>query len=393
MRQLIKIFIFLSLITILITPVSADKLDSNNNARQLLSSGILAHISGGEGAPILSDLRGAAALYPEYPLQITDTAGSTFTIYRPAERVVVIHVQPAEAIIAIGGNDKLVGVGNTIKRNTFQFPPDISELPDVGTMNEPDIEAILALKPDLVLSYVDWPEPEKLERHLPAHIPVVRMDLYKTETFRSEMVSLGLIFNKEEECNEYLEWYDTNLALVQDRVAHIPDEERVRVYAEAGHGQSFGRRVYSEGTSLHDLLVAAGGINVASDYLSGIADVDEEWIIHQNPDVILIWTGRAGYKLGEEEELHSLYNDIKGMPGFSKINAVKDDKVYVLTSGYLHGTSTPVALVQIASWLYPERFDDIDTSAIFNEYFLRFSEADEVIRDAGTFFYPYRSSI
>ncbi|KUG15601.1 periplasmic binding protein [hydrocarbon metagenome] len=339
------------------------------------------------GAPSLSDLHDAAVHYPRYPRRITDTAGTGFTFYRPIERVVVMHANAAESIVALGGDDRIVGVGATINTNTLQFP-ELSRLPGVGRWTEPDIEAILALNPDLILTYVSWPEPEKLERHLPSRIPVVRMEYYKAEVFRDEMVTTGRIFDEEENLDEYLAWYDANLDLVEGRVSTIPYEERVRVYAESGSGQSFGRRAYSEGTGLHDLLIAAGGVNVAEGHVTGYADVENEWVMHQNPDVILIWSGKAGYKLDERAEIVDLYKEIVSTPGFDRIQAVRDNRVYIVTSGYAFGTGSPAALVRVASWLYPDLFTDVDPDEIHAEYLERFTRTGREIRESGTFYFP-----
>ncbi len=385
MKQVCSILIALILATgLVICPVQGSD-DYSEDARQLLATGILDHLQG--GGPGIGHLRIAAALYPEYPRRITDTAGTEFIFYRPVERVVVMHANAAESIIAIGGDDRIVGVGSTIKTNTLQFP-ELSQLPSVGKWTEPDIEAILALNPDLIMTYVTWPEPEKLERHLPSRIPVVRMEYYKAEVFHEEIVKTGRIFNEQENTNEYLQWYDATLALVEDRISTIPYEKRVRIYAESGSGQSFGRRAYSEGTGLHDLLIAAGGVNIASDHVTGYADVENEWIIHQNPDVILIWSGKAGYKLGERNDVIQLYDEIMGTPGFGRIGAVKNDRIYIVTSGFAFGTGSPAALVQVAKWLYPDRFEDIDPAAIHAEYLKRFTRTGAEIREFGTFYYP-----
>lgn len=372
---------------LLITPVASSSMNYDDEARILLSEGILSYLISGDETVSLSDLRGAASLYPAYPRRITDSAGKEFTFYRPVERVVAMHVNAAEVAVLLGVSEKIVGVSDTVRTNTLQFP-ELSELPSVGKWTEPDIEAILATNPDIVLTYVNWPEPDKLELHLPERIAVVRMDFYRAEVFREEMEMVGRIFDEQENLDEYLEWYDTNLALVEGRVSTIPYGERVLVYGESGSGQAFGRRAFGEKTGLHDLITAAGGVNVAAGHITGYADVENEWIIQQNPDIILIWSGKGGYKLGDRDEIVSLHDDIMGMPGFERIKAVRDGRVFIITSGFAYGPSSPVALVQVASWLYPDLFEDIDPAAIHAEFLERFTHTGEEVREMGTFYYP-----
>jgi iron complex transport system substrate-binding protein len=110
--------------------------------------------------------------------------------------------------------------------------------------------------------------------------------------------------------------------------------------------------------------------------------------MHQNPAVILIWSGKAGYKLGERNDIIQLYEEIMGTPGFGSIEAVKNDRVHIITSGFAFGTGSPAALVQVAKWIYPDRFEEINTEEIHAEYLERFTRTGAEIREQGTFFYP-----
>jgi iron complex transport system substrate-binding protein len=376
----------LILLLLLIAPAGA-LASAEDDARTLLAAGILSEMKG-EG-PGIDLLRDAASLYPDYPRSITDSGGRAAILYRPPERIVVMNSNAADAASVIGLSDRIVGVGDTITKAPLQFP-DLAGLPNIGKYNEPDIEAILAVRPDLLISYVLWPDTEKLERHLPKRIPVIRMDLYKADTFRSELSELAHITGGSEEAAVYLSWYDDILSLVNERVGSIPDEERVRVFVDYGSGKSSGRRTMSEGTGMHDILVAAGGVNVASGHVSGYADVENEWVISQRPDVVLIWSGKGGYVTGEEALFREARDDLMGMPGFSRIPAVRDERVYVVSSAFGFGTVSPVAVLKVASWLYPDRFADIDTDAVHAEYLREFTHAGEEIRTSGTFYYPAR---
>ncbi|WP_321416613.1 ABC transporter substrate-binding protein [uncultured Methanomethylovorans sp.] len=386
----ISAFLIFCLLLISIAAASqASALEENDSeARYLLAQGILSHLHDETQANItLSDLHDAASLYPEYPRSINDSTGKTFVFYHPVQRIVILNNNAADAMTVIGADNLVVGVGDTMKENILQFP-ELSALPSVGKWTEPDIEAILALDPDLILSYVTWPDSAKLENHLPGSIPVVRMDFYKEDVYREEMENIGHLFNEEENMSNYLAWYDKYFELVSERIADIPEDQRVRFYAEAGSGKSFGRRAYGEETGLDDLATAAGGVNVASGYITEYADVENEWVIKQNPDVIFIWSSKGGYTTTGRDEIIALHNNFTSMPGFDTISAVKDNRVYVLSSSFAYGSSSPVALVQVASWLYPDRFSDINTTALHHEYLANFTHTTEDIWNSGTFYYP-----
>jgi iron complex transport system substrate-binding protein len=376
----------LLLILLLTAPVSS--LGAvGDDSRQLLAEGILATLKGdGPGIDLLHD---AAALYPSYPRSITDSAGVKIILYRPPERIIAMNSNAADVVSVIGLGTQVVGVGDVVVTTPLQFP-DLALRTNIGKYNEPDIEAILALRPDLLISYVLWPDAEKLDRHLPNRIQVVRMDFYKADTFRDEFSRLSYVTGDSEGSAAYLDWYDGIHTLVQERVQTIPDEERTRVFVDYGTGKSSGRRTMSEGTGLHDIIVTAGGINVAGDHVTGYADVENEWVIAQRPDVILIWSGKGGYVPGEEEYFREARDDVMQMPGFNRIPAIRDDRVFVISSAYGFGTSSPASLVKVASWLYPDLFADIDPDEIHSEYLDRFTRTGREIREEGTFYYPKR---
>ncbi|BBL68917.1 ABC transporter substrate-binding protein [Methanoculleus chikugoensis] len=370
---------------LMICPALAED-NYDEEARQILATGILDHLQG--CGPGVEDLRAAAPLYPQYPRRITDTVGTEIILYRPVERIVILHHQAADAINVIGEDDRIVGISESIKERTYQFP-NLVDRPSVGGAWEPDIESILALQPDIVMTFVKYPEQEKLERHLPSHIKVVRMDFYRAEYFREEMVTLGRLVGAEANTHEYLNWHDAIMDLVSERVSTIPDSKRVRVYAETGSGTSFGRRAYSTDTGLHSILVAAGGQNVAEGHFTMNADVEHEWVISQSPDVILIWAlGKGGYNFDDRDEIKNLRNEISALPGFSRIPAVRDDRIYVVTSAFSMGTASPAAVAMVAKWFYPALFEDIDPVAIHHEYLDRFTKTGEEIKEQGTFYYP-----
>ncbi|MCQ1539074.1 ABC transporter substrate-binding protein [Methanocalculus taiwanensis] len=376
----------LTLILLLIAPVSSLGAASDDS-HQLLAEGILATLKG--DGPGIDLLRDAAALYPSYPRSITDSAGVEIVLYRPPDRIIAMNSNAADVLSVIGLGTQVIGVGDTVVKTPLQFP-DLALRTNIGKYNEPDIETILALRPDLLISYVLWPDAEKLDRHLPKRITVIRMDLYKAETFRDEFSRLSYITGDSEKAAAYLEWYDKIHTLVQERVMTIPEEERTRVFVDYGAGKSTGRRTMSEGTGLHDIIVTAGGINIAGDRVTGYADVENEWVIAQKPDVILIWSPKGGYVLGEEEYFHEAWDDVIKMPGFNRIPAIRDERIYVISSAYGFGTSSPASLVKVASWLYPDLFADIDPDAIHSEYLDRFTHTGKEIKEEGTFYYPKR---
>src|SRR6185503_18111696 len=82
------------------------------------------------------------------PLVVTDDAGRTVTLAAPARRVVSLAPSSTELLFALGAGDRVVG------RTTWcKYPAEATQVPAVGDGISPNIEAVVARKPDLVVLY------------------------------------------------------------------------------------------------------------------------------------------------------------------------------------------------------------------------------------------------
>jgi iron complex transport system substrate-binding protein len=323
----------------------------------------------------------------EKELTFIDAAENTVTVNMPIERMVVLNSDFAEAIAVLGEQDKVVGVTTSITGDT-RLLPELSQKTDVGGWSTPDVEAILATNPDTICVYAQWPAAEQLDDMVPADINIIRLDFYKAETLREEMIKLGYLLNKHELTDEYITWHDQYVDIINDRVSDIPDEDKVRIFIDAGGGKKFGRQAYSTGTGMHDLCVCAGGVNIAEGYVEGYSDVETEWILEQNPDVIIGLSYKGGYETDNNTLMADLYDEINNLPGFENVAAVADGRVHIMSNSYAFAPHYPAALATMATWLYPDTFADMDPQAIHQEYIDNFLGVDYDVSQQGVFEYP-----
>ncbi len=82
-------------------------------------------------------------------LTITDDLGNDLKLTRPPERIVSLAPNITEALFSIGADSLIVGV-----TDLCDFPPQAKSKRSVGSYISPDFEAIIALKPDLVIMYI-----------------------------------------------------------------------------------------------------------------------------------------------------------------------------------------------------------------------------------------------
>ena len=113
----------------------------------------------------------------------------------------------------------------------------------------------------------------------------------------------------------------------------------------------------------------AGGINVAKNLEQDYPKVSGEWVLQQDPDVILISAGSGGtlgYTTENYDEASKLRDMILRNKIFANMNVVKNEQVYVIR-GY--GSCPYVNAQFLAKWIYPERFKDVEPEKALKEYF------------------------
>ena len=333
---------------------------------------------------------GLIILGRESELTFVDAKEEDVTVSMPIEEMVILNTDFGEAIAVLDERDKVVGVGHTMTGYS-RFFPELSTKTDVGGWMTPDIEAILATDPDTVCVYARWPSTEKLDDLLPDDINIIRLDFYLVETQREEMIKLGYLLNKRERADEYIAWHDQYVDEIYERVAEISDDEKVRVFIDGGKGKGseLDRRAYSTGTGMHDLCIYAGGVNIAEGHVEKYADVETEWILYENPDVIVGITYKGGYETDDDTLMKEHYDKIRGLPGFEEnVSAVINNRVHIMSNAFAFAPHYPAPLAVMAKWLYPNKFDDFSPEAIHQEYIDTFLGIDYDVYEQGVFVYP-----
>ncbi|MHC1636470.1 MAG: ABC transporter substrate-binding protein [Candidatus Methanospirareceae archaeon] len=312
------------------------------------------------------------------------------TIHKPIERCVVLaHAGIAETFRALKSKDKIVGVSKMIKDNVF-FYPEISKLPCVGSAFRPDYEAILSLNPDLVLIE---PWRQDIIEKLP-DIPVAYLGLRMMETYTDGVRKLGYILDKEEEADEYIEWFDSWINKIKSRTEGLSDDEKPRVFI-TGPGMGAGPGQYttvSNDNRFGKMCTLAGGKSISADLTGWWIKVDTEWVIEQNPDIIILWINSYhGYDTDDPSELAAIREDIMNRPELANVNAVKTGRVYVSAFGksyFTHGPGCLIGCAYMAKWFHPDLFEDLDPRTIHQEYLTRFQHLDFNVYEHGVFVYP-----
>ncbi len=233
-----------------------------------------------------------------YPYTVTDDLGFEVTLTAEPTRVVAMIPSHTETLCALNACDKLVGV------DTYSnFPASIKELPKLGSAFEPNLEAIVALNPDLVL--VD--ESSDLAGALrQLGIPVYAGTAQTFGEVFQKFTVLGALLNRETEAALLSGRVQGRIRAIRERAEGL---EPVSVYYEIDPTP------YSVGPNsfIGVLLSRAGGQNIVAAGLGDFPQLDPEYIVAADPEVIITSEGDAA--------------TLPERPGWAGIDAVKNERV------------------------------------------------------------------
>ena len=324
----------------------------------------------------------------ESELTLIDSADRIVTVSIPVERIIALTQYTAEGIRALGAKDRIVGIDEWTTTKTTFFP-DISKKPSVGSWYAgPDIEQILTLEADTVFTYILYPSPEYLEDKLPPGISVIRFDFLRPPTLVEEMNKLGYILGETENAREYLEWHDKCTGEIEEIVSGIPEAEKPKVFLSwMGSTTATSCTTFSGWWTICE---EAGGINIAADFEEYWPVVELEWVIDQNPEVIVGLSAAGNYGTDDESGMEAEYTgEIMELPGFDHVTAVKTNRVHILSFDVIDGQEQPVGLSYMAKWFHPELFEDLDPRAIHQEFIDNFCPGlDYDVYEQSVFVYP-----
>jgi iron complex transport system substrate-binding protein len=322
-----------------------------------------------------------------------DSVGSVVTVKMPVERVAILSSMATEAIKVLKAEKLVVGVDKSTAKDQIFFP-DLCKLSLIGTSSEPDIESIISMHPNIVLCTGSiGASRTKLEDELKGTgITVVRLDFYKDASMLNEMEMLGYIMNKREEAEDFSDFYGGYLKLILDRTKELSENDKPKVYMESHDNYV----AHSIGTGFNTRCAIAGGKNIVAEanLTGGTAGsypvVDPEWVMEQNPDIIIKNPSSkvvAGYGTDNTSELKAIFEEVKERPELTNVSAIKNEKIYVI-SAISGGPKIIIGTVYMAKWFHPDLFKDLDPQTVHQEYLTRFLDLDYDLKKQGVFVYP-----
>ncbi|WP_448375478.1 ABC transporter substrate-binding protein [Fervidobacterium sp.] len=248
-------------------------------------------------------------------IAVVDDAGRIVNIPMPPRRVVSAAPSATRYLQALGLESRIVGV--TAWDN-------YKKAENIGNMVPLNIEKIYSLKPDLVITFggFQFPEVEKLEK---ARLTAYVLNANTLTDIIKAVGQLGAVFNVKQKSDKLVDELRTKMTEVGQKTSKIPLENRPTVFFTITIPDEKAKELWTAGTGsyMNELIVIAGGRNIASPYSgnNGWLSVSWEWLVKEDPDVIII----GGY--GDAKEIEK---SVKNHSIMKNLKAVKNGKVFVV---------------------------------------------------------------
>ncbi|HEY6360222.1 MAG TPA: helical backbone metal receptor [Vicinamibacterales bacterium] len=269
----------------------------------------------------------------------------TAAAQQPARRIVSLVPAVTEILFAFGAGPQVVAVSSY-----DDFPPEVKSLPRVGALLDPDVERILALRPDLVISYGSQTDLEgQLER---ARIAVFSYRHAGLDGMFQTIRALGPATGHQAGSADLARSVQGQLDAVRARVQGRPRPRTLLVFER---DPTTLRGLYASGGRgfLHEMLEIAGGANLFADVQREAVQPSQETLLARAPEVII--EVRA---TGLLPAAGAASDERKAWAALGSIPAVRNGRIYVLHGDHLvvPGPRVGQGTEAFARALHPEAF-------------------------------------
>lgn len=270
-----------------------------------------------------------------YPMTITDSYDRQVTIESRPQRVISLAPSVTETIFAIHAEHLLVG------RTEFcDFPREVERIDTVGTLQEPNLERIVELDPDLVIVSTHF-RPELIERFEDLGINLV--GFYGDGVFEGVYVTIeqiGKVLGYEDRSQMIVGMLKNQVEDIKEAVDGRP---RPEVYYVLGYGKG-GDFTAGSDTFIGKMIEMAGGLNSASDVEGWSYSLEK--LLENDPDILIC------------SKYFDAKEGIMNTNGYKDLRAVKEGDLYPIDNNLLdrQGPRLADGLYELAKIIHPDAF-------------------------------------
>jgi len=282
----------------------------------------------------LTETRLTAA--PGAAFTVTDQAGRVVEITAPVERIVSGYYISTSVCIALGLADRLTGIeARAAARPIYALAaPELLELPSVGSARDFNMEACIALAPELVI----LPRHSRDQADIMAGMGISAI-LVNPESYESLMDMIALIGASAEvpdRAGDLIAYMEATRAFIENTAAQLTDRPSVYMCGVGSYLRTATKDMYQTG-----LIKMSGGQSAAPDLPgNGWADISYEQLLAMNPDVMVI----------PPEAVYGR-DDVINDPQLRSLSAVVNGRVYTMPGDFEAWDSPIPSSMLGALWL------------------------------------------
>lgn len=247
--------------------------------------------------------------------EVQDHLRRPLTLVRNPSRIISMAPNVTEILLALGLGGRLVGV-----TNFCEIPKSEGSKTRIGDLQNPNLEVILSLKPDLVLATTSGNLRETVEKLAGLGLPVYTLDTRTLEEIIQSVLDVGDITGVASAAKAAVADMRRRLAAVQRQAqTHPPRRVLYLIWHDpivAPGGDSF----------INDALRWAGGISITADAAERSPRYSLEQIIAQKPEYIFV----------PIKENPVTMDYFRQSPGWSSLTAVRSGRVFFITAAIQH---------------------------------------------------------
>jgi iron complex transport system substrate-binding protein len=270
------------------------------------------------------------------PVTVHDAFDRNVTLAAPPRRIVPIFASNVEIVASLGLVDRIVGI-----EAFTRYPREVLDRPLVGGRLGFSVDAVVALKPDLVVVTPSRQAANQLIDPMERlGVPIVVFLQRSVPEILANIRLMGRIAGVPERGEEVAAGFEARMAAVKRKVAGLKPPSTIMITGRLGNGLLL---VAREGTYTGDAMMMAGA-RFALSGTATLAQVSPEAVLNADPDVLL-WAGNErGLK------------DLIARPGWTDMRAVRSGRAHVVSRVELliPGPRTIDGIEHLAAIFHPD---------------------------------------
>jgi iron complex transport system substrate-binding protein len=237
---------------------------------------------------------------------LTDETGRTVTLPNHPHRIICLVPSITDDVFSLSAGDEVVAISDYV-----QFPAEAHSKPSVGSISNPSLEVILALRPDLVLGMPHLNDQAVLEQLRHLNIPVYLVDPHGVAGILHSITSLGQATDRETQASAVVARLTQRIDAVRTSVKNKPV---IEVFMPVSYDPVI---TIGQGAFITEIIALAGGRSITDDLRQEWPHISMEAVVARAPHALLMLRGG-----------HTTIESLKDRPGWNVLPAVRAGRVY-----------------------------------------------------------------